>query len=650
MIARNLKIIPRSEKISEALNLPKVLNLNPRSIYNKLAEFVTFVQEANVNLICMSESWERENFALDKAIQLDDYTIISNVHQRKGKGGRPAIIADTRNYVVENLTNTTVNIPWGVEAVWAVLTPRNVTNTSKVQKIVVASIYSKPDSRKKAMLYDHISQVYSQLTFKYKKGLHWIICGDTNDLKLDPILHINSNFTQVVQDPTRLNPPRILDPIITTLTGFYQIPQCLPPLDADSFKNGKPSDHKMVVMEPVSTINNKPARTKRAIIYRPINEERLKQMRKWIENEDWKAVRQEKSAHIKAKVLQNILLSKYKEFFPQKRRKVSNDDQPFFTERLSILKRRKCREYTKNRKSMKWKALNALYVKELSKAKKVFYRKKIKHLRNAKPKLWHRELKKLTHFGKDLSEEVIVESIKDLSKTEQAEIIADKFAKISQEYEEINTEDIEIPDYLEEDIPQISEADVIAVMREMDDNKSNVKDDVPARIFKTFAVELGKPVADVINASIKQGAWPDIFKMEIITPIPKVSPPKNVEDLRNISGLLNLDKIAEKIIAKLMISDMKEKLDPAQYANQKGLSIQHYLVKFIDRVLKAVDKNSKKDVCAVLATLVDWKQAFSRQCPTLGVKSFIQNGVRPALIPLLVNYFQGRQMKVKWQG
>ena len=64
-------------------------------------------------------------------------------------------------------------------------------------------------------------------------------------------------------------------------------------------------------------------------------------MRKWIENEDWNAVRQEKSAHMKAKILQNILLSKYKEFFPEKRRKVSNDDQPFFTERLSILKKEK---------------------------------------------------------------------------------------------------------------------------------------------------------------------------------------------------------------------------------------------------------------------------------------------------------------------
>ena len=52
----------------------------------------------------------------------------------------------------------------------------------------------------------------------------------------------------------------------------------------------------------------------------------------------------------------------------------------------------------------------------------------------------------------------------------------------------------------------------------------------------------------------------------------------------------------------------------------------------------------------VLATMVDWKQAFPRQCPKLGVESFVQNGVRPALIPVLINYFQGRRMKVKWHG
>ena len=122
-----------------------------------------------------------------------------------------------------------------------------MSNVSKIQKIVVGSIYCKPDSRKKSLLLDHISQVYNTLSSKYKNGLHWILCGDTNDLKLDSILDLNSNFRQVVQDPTRLDPPRILDPIITTLSGYYQKPECLPPLDADPDTNGKPSDHLMVV-------------------------------------------------------------------------------------------------------------------------------------------------------------------------------------------------------------------------------------------------------------------------------------------------------------------------------------------------------------------------------------------------------------------
>ena len=63
----------------------------------------------------------------------------------------------------------------------------------------------------------------------------------------------------------------------------------------------------------------------------------------------------------------------------------------------------------------------------------------------------------------------------------------------------------------------------------------------------------------MINTSIVEGKWPDIFKLEVVTPVPKEIPPKNIEQLRNISGLLNLNKIAEKLISKMMISDMKSK-------------------------------------------------------------------------------------------
>ena len=125
----------------------------------------------------------------------------------------------------------------------------------------------------------------------------------------------------------------------------------------------------------------------------------------------------------------------------------------------------------------------------------------------------------------------------------------------------------------------------------------------------------------------------------MVTPVPKQFPPKDVDQ-----------KYKWLVKSRLKISDMKGSMDPSQFANQKGLSIQHYLIKFIDRILQALDKNSKSESCAVLATLVDWKQAFPRQCPKLGIESFIKNGVRPALIPLLINYFQGRKMKVKWHG
>ena len=104
------------------------------------------------------------------------------------------------------------------------------------------------------------------------------------------------------------------------------------------------------------------------------------------------------------------------------------------------------------------------------------------------------------------------------------------------------------------------------------------------------------------------------------------------------------------MIAEIIISDMAKSLDPAQYANQKGLSLQHYLIKMINMILSDTDNSSKGEVNAVLATLYDWKEAFPRQCPKLGVEAFMQCGVRSSLIPLIINYLQGRTMKVKWHG
>ena len=269
------------------MDLPTLCNINPRSVYNKIDEFNTFIKEEDVDVAFLSESWEREYLTLDKIIKLEDHTVISNVNQRTGKGGRPAIIANKKKYQIQNLTNTLIQIPWGVEAVWCILTPKNVKHDSKIQKIACCALYCKPNSKRKTLLLDHISDAFNILSMKYGRGLHFVLAGDTNDLKLESILHLSPRFVQIVQKWTRMDPPAILDPIIMTLSNLYQEPVCLEPLDADHDKIGVKSDHRIVVAKPINTIDNKCARQTKTIKFRPFPESGMVRMKEWFIDQNW---------------------------------------------------------------------------------------------------------------------------------------------------------------------------------------------------------------------------------------------------------------------------------------------------------------------------------------------------------------------------
>ena len=103
---------------------------------------------------------------------------------------------------------------------------------------------------------------------------------DTNDLNLKPILNLSSNLVQVVTKSTRINTKTgygsILDPVIMTLSSYYQEPIHLQPLDPDPDSNGSPSDHMIIIVRPINTVNNKPVRTYRTVSHRPVTESSLK--------------------------------------------------------------------------------------------------------------------------------------------------------------------------------------------------------------------------------------------------------------------------------------------------------------------------------------------------------------------------------------
>ena len=595
----------------------------------------------------MSESFEREEMTLDKLIELDDHIVLSNVNQRKGKGGRPAIIANFKKFEIQNLTNNLIQIPWGVEAIWCILTPKNIKNDSKIQKIACCSVYSKPNSKKKTLLLDHLSDAFNILSTKYGRGLEFVIAGDTNDLNLTPILNLSPRFHQIVKSWTRMNPPAILDPIITTLANYYQTPECLDPLDADPEKHGKKSDHKIVVARPINKFNNKSGREIKQIKVRPMPESGMTKMKNWFIDQTWEKVYKAETAHEKASIFQNMLMEALDSIFPQKIMKVSSDDQPWVTHRLKVLDRRRKRIFHKERRSERWKILNKQFKKEVKRAKCDFYKKSIEDLKTKKPGQWYSCLKRISAYDRQ-HERIEIEEIRHLNDQEQAEVIADKFTSIPNEYEELKDDDICIPKFSTEDIPQFEPSKVWKLLCKIKTNKAPVIGDFPPKLIKYFAAYISEPLTDIVNTSIRRGEYPNVYKHEISTPIPKHFPPRNLSEIRNISGLYTFDKIFESLLAELMLSDMKPHMDPAQYGNQKGVSIQHYLLNMIHRILTALDGNSNSESYAVIASLIDWDNAFPRQCPKLGVESFIKNGVRPSLIPVLMNYFQDRKISVKW--
>ena len=91
-------------------------------------------------------------------------------------------------------------------------------------------------------------------------------------------------------------------------------------------------------------------------------------------------------------------MQKVEEYFPQKTRVISSDDQPFCTEEIKHLKRLKSREYRKNRKSLKWRDLSKQYYTAVKKAKRDFYKKAVKDLKQSKVGQWYSKLKRLCSY------------------------------------------------------------------------------------------------------------------------------------------------------------------------------------------------------------------------------------------------------------
>ena len=113
-------------------------------------------------------------------------------------------------------------------------------------------------------------------------------------------------------------------------------------------------------------------RTSRFVKVQPLTESGLSKFQDLFIEQNWDQVFKADSAHEKAQIFQDLILSKFNECFPHKMRKINSDDQPWVTHKVKLLDRKRKRLYHKERRSENWKKADKLFKEEVKSAKSVF--------------------------------------------------------------------------------------------------------------------------------------------------------------------------------------------------------------------------------------------------------------------------------------
>ena len=318
----------------------------------------------------------------------------------------------------------------------------------------------------------------------------------------------------------------------------------MPPLENDENVRGAPSDHLIVIMRPLSKFSQIAEKKYKMIHYRPFPDSGIRIMGTWLQSLSWQSIYNEKCPSKKADLFENILMKKIEEIFPMKSIRVNEKDKPWVDEKLKNIDRRRKREYNKNKKSDKWKSLNIEFLERAERLKLDYNKNVVEDLKSSNIGQWYSKLKRMSGVSKVRDEKITVEALSEIPTNQQSEIIADRFAEISNMYKPLEMKDIEIPHSANsKPIPLFEPHEIYHKIIKMKRKAANVAGDLPWKIIREFAAELSNPLCNIFNTATIEGIWPARWKHEYVTPVPKAYPPKTVDDLRKIAGTKNLSKI-----------------------------------------------------------------------------------------------------------
>ena len=608
------------------------INTNARSLGPKVESLFDCIHEKAVDIAFVTETWYQSN--RDTNEDLDQYAArfsLGVIHRN-----RDGVAANGRQYggvamfyrlATSSFKEFDLINPEGHELLATVGTVKGVKG-----KIFCLTAYAPPNLTllKARQFHDYISDVLDEAKRKYA-DCSLILAGDFNHWPVEEAVEEHVEITEIKHGNTRGN--RAIDRTFTNFHRSITEYGCLPPLETE---DGRPSDHKIAFALAEFLKPKTPTTT---YTYRHFTPSGATQFASLLAEQSWTTVFSAVGPSAKVATFQAILETIMSVCFLTKTTTRRVSDPPWVNNKIRKLSRRRRKVYDKEGRSPRWKAM----------------KKQCRDLYNKRAAVYMEEQKKVLtaadasrSFYKNVrayqsKEKPPQFDVRDLYPGTEDEVIADNLANyfnaISSEFDGLTEEQVPItePRYL----PFLSISDVAARLLKFRKPKSKVAGDIFPSLVNQNAPLLAIPQAHIFNSINISHVWPEIWKIEYVTPIPKKSVPESPNDLRNISCTQLFSKIYESFILEWLTSQVS--LRNNQYGGVKGRGAEHLLVNLWQRVLENIEDSR----AASLLTSIDYAKAFNRLDFSHCLKCLHAKGANGKLIKIVASFLTGRQMRVK---
>lgn len=192
---------------------------------------------------------------------------------------------------------------------------------------------------------------------------------------------------------------------------------------------------------------------------------------------------------------------------------------------------------------------------------------------------------------------------------------------------------------------QFSDEDLTGILNNLDSNKTNSPDGIPAIFYGETMNIIVRPLTIIFNKSLCEMVYSDALKISYITPIHKSGCIDDIENYRPISILPTIAKIFDKLIFNHISSKTAHLISRAQHGFTPGKSTITNLIEYTEYLTNNLMKGGQID-----AIYMDLAKAFDRINHLILANKLQAFPISRCLIALILSYLSNRKQVVCLYG